>query len=282
MMNPSRQFRHLIFLLVLLSIVSFCLAERNMVMLLVAVPATALAWLLTEGPRSRPLPGWAVNLGALGVLTWLAFSVFGPDGERDGNMVLAAGHFTLWLQIVVLYRKKANREYGQLLVLTAVQMVAASVVNISLLYGVMLMLYCALALVTVLLFQLKTSIDRVEAANRAAAAVENTAEAPATVAGPGHRWQFRGITTLIGTMCVMIAMLVFIAMPRSPASASGGLGARASEQIDFTDTVQLNGSSSQKGSNRQVMVVRLMEDGQVVGGPEQSLLLRGAVARSLQ
>src|SRR5690606_3214903 len=102
-----------------------------------------LSWYVTEGPSGRPLPRWVMNIGALAAVGWLVFDLY-----RQQDVVLAMGHFTMWLQILLLYTQKSNREYGQLLVLSLLQMVGASVVSVSMLYGLLLAAYSVLALLT--------------------------------------------------------------------------------------------------------------------------------------
>ncbi len=279
-MDPIRQCHRLIFALVLLSIVSFCLAEQNVTMLLLAGFAAAVAWVLTESSRGRPLPGWMVNVGALGILAWLLFRVY----WRDDNMVFAAGHFTMWLQIIVLYRKKTNREFGQLLVLSVVQMMAASVVSYSLYYGLLLMAYCILALGEVLTLQLKASHDRVMQANGSAALCDEFAPAPQPIAGRRHRWHFRIAAVLIAMVCMAVSLVVFVAIPRRETSHRPRNSSLAgiAKKIGFTEKVSLNGGRLGEGSNKAVLNLRITEDGKPVGGSNQPLLVRGAALDEYQ
>ena len=46
--------------------------------------------------------------------------------QEIANPIVPLGHFTMWLQILMLYGKKTNREYGEIMVLSMMQMIGAS------------------------------------------------------------------------------------------------------------------------------------------------------------
>ena len=139
------------FALVMMGIVAFCMAEGNLSMLLIVGGFGALSWYVTEGPNGQPLSRRMINLASIGAVIWLLFDLY----WQTWHVIITMGHFMMWLQIILLYAHKSNREYGQLLVLSLMQMIGASVLSVSMVYGAMLVGYCALAVVTLLLFQLK-------------------------------------------------------------------------------------------------------------------------------
>src|SRR5205814_5672294 len=78
--------------------------------------------------------------------------------------ILAIGQFLVLLQIVKLFEIRANRDYAQLLVLSLLLIVAASINTASLIFGIVLLVYLFLALYCCLLFHLKIETDHAKAA----------------------------------------------------------------------------------------------------------------------
>ncbi len=270
-MTPDPLFRRLVFAQVLFGIIAFCMAEPggNPALLLVAGTLAALSWYVVEGPSGKPLPQWMIHMGAFAAVGWLVF-----DLRREADqVVLAMGHFTMWLQIVQLYGQKTNREYALLLVLSLLQVVGASMISVSMLFGVILIAYCALALFTVLLFQLKMTADRVREWNRTATPRRKHTPRPKPVFGRGHRWQFRMTAVTIGLVCALVASVTFVLMPRRPARMGAGGLPFSPAQVGLSQTVRLD-SAPQVGNPTPVMNVSVARGGQPVGGDGAGWLMR--------
>lgn len=270
-------FRRFVFAQVLLGIVAFCIAEPNPGMLLVAGAIGVLAWYVTEGPSGRPLPRWVINLASLVAVGWLLLDL----KWQNWQVVIAMGHFTMWLQIILLYAHKSNREYAQLLVLSLMQMVGASLLSVSMLYGVMLAVYCVIALITILLFHLKSTSDRVWEANRAAAPRRSKVMRPEPVVGRGYRWHFRFTSIAVGLVCVATAVAVFVVMPRTGDGRMAGDLANnpiTSPQAGFSQQVDLKSAPLSEGSKQPVLNMTVSLAGEPLPqDPEgRSFLLRGA------
>ena len=78
----------------------------------------------------------------------------------SGNTpVLMIGEFLMLLQIVKLWEQRGNRDYGQLLVLSLLLMVAAAISTANIVFGLMLVVYLFLSLYCCLLFHLKVETD---------------------------------------------------------------------------------------------------------------------------
>ncbi len=268
-------FRRLVFVQVLLGIVAFCIAEQNPGMLLVAGALGALSWYVVEGPTGKPLPQWIIIPGAIGSVAWLLLDLY----WQKGQVILAMGHFTMWLQILLLYARKSNREYGEILVLSLMQMIGASVLNTSLVYGLFLSIYAVLALFTLLLFHLKITSDEVLEQNQKAAPEDLVLPRPKAVVGPRHRWHFRSLALVIGVWCALIGSVVFLLIPRSGEShLNPGLSNPYSRnrQAGFSEEVTLDGAPLSTGSREAVLYVHLVRQGLPVVDPQYSFLLRGA------
>ncbi len=274
-MNLVFLFRRLVFAQVLLGIVSFCMAERNPAMLLVAGAVGALAWYVVEGPTGRPLPRWVINLGSVTAVAWLLFDLY----WQRGDVIVAMGHFTMWLQIVLLYAHKSSRDYAQILVLSMLQMTGASVLSVSMLFGLMLAAYCVLSLFTVLLFQIKLTSDVVLDANRASAPLGIEVDRPSPVFGRRWRWHFRATALSIGFACAVIGALVFITLPRTSRfqnTTTPLAPALAHKQTGFSPQVQLSGVPPAPGSREPILNLTLRQNGKNIGSETQSVRLRGA------
>jgi transglutaminase-like putative cysteine protease len=278
-------FRRLVFAQVLLGIVAFCMAEQNAAMLLMAGALGALSWYVVEGPTGRPLPRWLTNgVGAMAAVAWLLIDLFvmqsgDPTQVSQRNIILAMGHFTMWLQVLMLYSRKSNRDYAMLLVLSLLQMIGASVVSEALLYAVLLGAYCLLALVTVLLFQLKATSDTVMELNQAAAPAGQTVARPKAVVTRGHRWQFRLTAAGLALSCTAVATAVFLFVPRQPASADQPELLQSSHrpEIGFQPIVTLGNPPPIPGSRDPVLSLQIRDaEGEPVA-PVRPWLLRGAV-----
>ena len=270
-------FRRLVFAQVLLGIVAFCMAEPNPGMLLIAGALGALSWYVVEGPTGKPLPQWIILPGAVAAVGWLLVDLWWQHGQIIGAM----GHFTMWLQILLLYAKKTNREYGEILVLSLMQMIGASVLTVSMIFGVLLAAYCVLALFTLLLFHLKATSDLVLDANRISAPAHMDLPRPKAVVCRGHKWQFRGVAMVIGAGCCFVAVFVFLAIPRTGQSQLNpnlGQGYGQSNGAGFNTTITLDGKPINSGPLTPALYVKLTENGESVhnSDPDFSFLLRVA------
>jgi hypothetical protein len=268
-------FRRLVFAQVLLGIVAFCMAEPNPGMLLIAGAMGALSWYVVEGPTGKPVPQWIILPGAVAAVGWLLFDLWWQHGQIIGAM----GHFTMWLQILLLYAKKTNREYGEILVLSLMQMIGASVLTVSMIFGVLLAAYCVLALFTLLLFHLKATSDLVLEANRIAAPARIDLPRPKAVVCRGHKWQFRAVAMGIGGGCCFVALFVFVVIPRSGQSQLNpnlGQGYGQSNGSGFNTSITLDGKPINAGPLTPSLYIKLSKDGIAVQDPNLEFLLRGA------
>lgn len=270
-MNLVLEFRKLVFVQVLLGIVAFCMAARSPELLLLAGALTALSWYVVEGPTGRPLPQWCIMLGALGAMGWLITNMF---RQEISNPIVPLGHFTMWLQILMLYGRKTNREYGEIMVLSMMQMIGASAMSVTLMYGVVLAVYCLVALFAVLRFHLKITNDTVNEANRAAAPRPDRVPLPRPVLGANHQWHFRGMALGVGAASAGIAVLVFLSMPRDD-SASKNPSLITPPRVGWSSRIVYDGNNNTVEDNQPVMYL-YVKDAKPSNGPMPSYLLRGA------
>jgi len=274
-MNVDKQFRKLVFAQVLLGIVAFCIAERNVGLMLIAGSLTVLSRYVTEGPSNWHMPRWLLNLLALAAVAWLLMEMM----MRRSHVIVAMGHFTMWLQILQLFAPRTNRDYGQILVLSLMLMIGASILTVSMVYGMLLAVYCVLGLWTVLWFQLKTTSDHViAAAKRAGDALPAAAPVAQPVVGPRYRWHLRGMAVVIGCFCAVTSGVLFVVMPRAKENflTQRLAGVTGDSKPGFSNNVNLNVKPSTRGDKDPVLNMRVTLNGDAVGSDDMTFLLRGA------
>src|SRR5205823_3444143 len=79
------------------------------------------------------------------------------------QLILSVGQFLVLLHLVKLFEQRANRDYGQLIVLSLLLMIAAAISTASLVFGVLMTFYLFLSLYCCLLFHLKVETDTARA-----------------------------------------------------------------------------------------------------------------------
>ncbi|MEM1213420.1 MAG: DUF3488 and transglutaminase-like domain-containing protein [Planctomycetota bacterium] len=279
-MDVAQRFRRLAFVQVVLGVLSFCLAAEDPALLLLVGAIVVLSWYVTEGPAAWGLHRVWVNLAALVAVGWL-----GVELLRTPEAVLSAmGRFIMVLQVLILYMRKSNREYAQLLVLSLLQMAVASVLpgGESVVYGVLLGVYGLVGLLTVLLMHLKMSADEVEETRAAAVPVGVEPGTMAVSMGRGHGWHLRALAGVLALVCFSVGVLVFVATPRT---GQGMMGLEAQHgagetraRVGFTDEVRLGGPPINAGTGEAVLNVSITDpSGENVGGDGPAWLMRGAV-----
>ncbi len=272
-------FRRLVFIQVLLGILAFCMAEQNPEMLLISGALVALSWYVVEGPTGKPLPQSVIMTGAVIAVAWVMLDIF---YFHNTNLIIAIGHLTMWLQVLQLYGEKRNRDYALLLVLSLLQMVGASVLSYSVVFGVMLGVYGVLALGTVLLFQIKGTSDRILEARQSQAPQGVEVQRPKVVVGRGHRWHLRGMALAIGLACMATALVVFVLMPRTSRFSTPLEGADmshsiAGRQVGFSREIDLGVPAPLAGSKEPMLNLSVrLHDADIGSSDGQPWRLRGA------
>ncbi len=207
-MYDIRQFRPTLYLLLLMGVTGFALAAESPAMWIVATGGILLnAWLVKTGkfvPMSRILAN-LVTLAALAVVTI-------EVRAGDSTPILTIGNFIVLLHLVKLFEQRANRDYGQLLVLSLLLMVAAAISTASLLFGLLFIAYLFVSLHCCLLFHLKVEVDQARALYRQPADHVNPALLRQDIQDLPR--SMRRLTGLIALTGITMAVLVFIFFPR--------------------------------------------------------------------
>src|SRR5688572_9602403 len=159
-MYDIKQFRPALYLLLVMGMTGFALAAESAGLWILGIGAIIIhAWLIRSG-RFKPLPRLLANIITLAAL----FFAFVAVRASTSTPILTIGQFLVFLQLVKLYELRANRDYAQLLILSLLLMVAATISTASLAFATLLLLYLFGALYCCLLFHLKVENDRAVAA----------------------------------------------------------------------------------------------------------------------
>ncbi len=269
-MYDIRQFKPALYLLIALGFTGFALAAETPGLWLLSMTAITLNAWLVKTHRFTPIPHWLAN-----IITFVALLLMAaPLREDVTRAVLVIGEFLVALQIVKLYEQRGNRDLAQLLVLSLLLMVAASINTASLLFGVMLVGYLFLSLYCCLLFHLKVETDSAKAASGL----------PEDVVSPVRLRQdqrflsrsMRRLTFAVSSVAIAMAVLVFLFFPRGTgAGLLGPLQPRPSETLTgFSDSVSFQRIAEISQNSAEIAYVKLWKDGKLVRGTEP-LLLRG-------
>lgn len=275
-MNPTPLFRRLVYVLVMLGILAFSVAERDPAMLFVAGALTILSWFVVEGPNGKPLPGWMINIGALGITVWLARELWG----QPGALVIAMGHFVTGLQVVLLFGRKTSRDYSVILVLGLLQFIGASVLTETLIFGVLLMCYGVVGLIVLVLFHLHTVSEQVRETTLRVTERKGRilAPVPRPVFGRGCGSDLRTAIFAVGVMCLAVGVGVFVLVPRSaiirPNPYLGG--AISAESAGYSNLIRLGSAPQQPSSRDVVMHATFTVNGRPATPPHEGWYLRGA------
>jgi len=265
-MELIRGFPKLAYAQVILGMLAYGVAAENPAVALAAATLCMLSWFLVESADGRPLPRWMINLSVAVVTAWLFFSQIAQWQPLIYNL----GLYILFLQLCKLWERKANRDWTQLIVLSLMQMVCASIVSNRVIFAALLFAYLLLAMLTVMVLQLKLGHDR----------AADGAPRPPVVSGSGRacRRHFRRMFALCGLFCMLLGAAVFMAMPRGRGAGFLGSAEAASRRnvSGFNSQVQLTTNTRVNTSEAPVMNVRLTRDGQPYGASGHSFLLRGS------
>lgn len=271
-MYDIRQFKPALYTLLILGMTGFALASGSPGLWVMSVGAILLnAWLI-RAKLFKPLPRLVANLVTMLALGYVILLVM---SHQVATPILVVGQFLVLLQIVKLYEQRANRDYAQLLVLSLLLVVAASISTASLAFGLLLILYLFLSLYACLLFHLKVETDHA----KQAIGISEERINPATLRQDQRHLSrsMRRLTGFVSIVAVFMAVFVFLFFPRgSTGSLLGPLQFRPSQTLTgFTDQPLSFQQVARITQNPQIVAyVTVWKDDRPVEGTMQ-LLLRG-------
>jgi hypothetical protein len=269
-MYNINQFKPTLYILLLVGILGFALAAESPGVWVLGTGGILLnAWLVKTG-RFVPLPRLLANVITIGSMLFIAREAFVPNVTP----VMVIGKFLVLLQLIKIWEQRANRDYAQLLILSLLLMVAASINTASLIFGILLVVYLFLSLYCCLLFHLKVESDSA----RAAFAVPEDRMSPGTLR-QDERYltrSMRRLTAFVSAIAIATAVVIFLLFPRGAgAGMFGPMPFRPAQTLTgFSENVSFEQLAKITQSNEKVATVIVTRNGQRVSGAEP-LLLRG-------
>lgn len=269
-MYDIRQFKPTLYFLVLLGLTGFSMAAEVPALWMFSCSVLGInAWLIKTG-RFIPLPRWLAN----GVTLLAVAYVFQQISVGGGPPLMFVGQFLVLLQLVKLFEQRANRDYAQVIVLSLLLMVAASINTASLLFGIVMIFYLMVSLYCCLIFHLKVEADRA----KKALAIPEEKFSPATFR-QDQRYlgrSMRRLTGLVAFVSVGLAVFVFLFFPRGAGQGVlGQLQFRPSTALTgFNDRVSFDQINKIKQNDEVAAHVSVWKNERPIEGTE-TLLLRG-------
>lgn len=272
-----------------LSTVLLDMGQRDRVLApLVVLAALASVW-ITDVKRWFRLNRLIANLGGLAAVLLALRETLRFEGE---TRILTIGSLLVFLQVILLFQEKDERVYWQMIMLSLLQVVVATLFNQGVWFGFLLVLHTLVALSALLLLFMfrqwrshrpETELpptDPADATRRwpLATLQSGFSSAPAGSGRSGlGRELFRRLAWMaLGTLAM--TLLVFFTVPRLGESAWRGAITRQRHMIGFDDRVKLGALGSLVENREEVLRVQLLDESTGRTFPLRGeLYLRGAV-----
>lgn len=301
-MNLTARYHTWSHALVFLGILTYGIAEENLVHPLIAAPLIIAAQLLVVGPKGRTLPRWAINLALLA-------STFGMTinwADSLGETVSVLCSYLVWLQLIKLFEPRTTRDQGQQLLLSVMLVLGSCLTSVTAELGAVLLLYLPALVLTSMLFQVYAAEEHATVKSRPQSAAPS-ASAPSSRFDKALAWIFGigpaqetrlaspriphapsrrawgdliRVSALATIVMALLAPAVYIAMPRGLGEGIFGRWQPATSTnyvSGFRDHVQLGAQGILSDSPRVMLKLRVESRD---GGPTllgRTHRLRGAV-----
>lgn len=256
-MYDIRQFRPTFYLVMLLAFAAYGIALESPPHLAGGLLLLALHALLVFRGSTFQVPRRIAS--ALAILTG-AWSLL---GLVRGSMepLLAVSQWLFLLVLIILYSRRDNRAYGQMLVMSLVLMVAGAIYSASLFFAILLIAYLFLALFCCLLFHLKVET---EYATRAYSLSDRPPVEGALRHDQRHfSRSMRRLTALVSVIAIGSGVLVFVFFPRSKIAPALAMGspARREAMTGFSERMGFEQVARITQNDDLVAQVSMMENG---------------------
>ena len=230
------------------------LGQQSVFLPSIAILSAVASIVLTDSLGIFRLNRNLANIAALLAVTYSIVDV--TYGGRDNQSALiAVANLLVYLQIVLQFQEKSLRIYWSLAVLSLLQVVVASALNLSVSFGPLLVVYLLVALTSLSLLFIYRETERFHDGE----AEDEERAAP----GPPRRWPLAGVSTfwsgaagddlarpLLGkrlawhvvSTCLLTAVvtaLIFFGVPRSSDNSWRSAGASAVSVTGFSEEVSL-------------------------------------------
>jgi hypothetical protein len=259
--------RILIYAIVLIAVAAFAHAENNGGLLLGALTAAAVAWLLVDHGRGRPVPSLLMNIIVLGATAHFFYQVRFGDSE---DALINLGHFMIYIMLAKLFERKHARDITQILALALLVLVTGGIFATSGLFAGLTGLFVILSLYTLILFHIRTETQR--------AFTDRLLPSPAPINARGRLRAYRDVrrvTFACGLFLSTIGLAVFLLTPRSNGQPFLNWTPGATFESGYTSDVRLYQNGQLTLSDAVVMEVRLEQAGTNIGSEVYQPYFRG-------
>jgi transglutaminase-like putative cysteine protease len=258
----QRRLRLSVIAMMSLSLLAFSLQEGAAV-LVVVTTACAVGWWMNERGGGISMPRWTTNIL---LVAMLATAVLRGWMERDA---ISSFQWLLALVLIVkIWERRRAGDYGQILTVCIFLTIGATLSDVSLPLGLILLAQALLLPSAVMWYQLHAASERAPHSD-----AHMDSQTPARLRRSVRRWS---LTTV--TVGLTIAVGVFIFVPRGIGMGQFGEMASTSRVTGFRDSIDLNLGGVISESQAPVLELRV-SDGfeRPIGSDSRTWYLRGAV-----
>jgi len=258
LVTERRRVEQPLIVLVWLGIAAFSLADGNTFYFFAGTLCAGLNLAVASFAREVYLRRVFVNIGVLGATGVLLAELLGGRGD----LLSALGHYLILIQLCKLFERRGNRDYVQLLTMSLLLVVSATILCHALWFALLLVVHLILMCYTAMVFTLKRGLDEVAAGRLA---TESGPLAPQRVAWNVMRdWPARALRRRLGVVLIAVlatGVVMFLIVPRVRPIAGGVHDTvRGAGSSGYSDTVQLGDVKSVYLSQRMVMRVKFSGD----------------------
>ncbi len=199
--------------------------------------------------------------------TWFYLPLFIADMvSLSRSFVPATLHLILFIQILKIYQQKSQRDYIQLMLLSFLQVLAASSLTISSLFLVLFLIYVFLSLAALICFEVKCNVEALPISSASIARHEKSAPAGILWGEFEPKVQLRAVRSILKTAVVSLSLILifgtvlFFAIPRIGAGYFQRSIGRKLVLSGFSDRIRLGNIGAIQLDPAVVMRVRVQGD----------------------
>ena len=279
-MNVERLLQINIATLAALGTLLLGMGQRSVLLPVLSIVAAVTSVCVTDSLGKFQLNRTVANLAALLAVALSGRELFHGDSEYQ---LLAVANLLVYLQVILLFQQKNHRLYWQLIMLSLLQVVVASALNLGVEFGVLLVLYMFTALAALCLFFVHREMEQCGSATRVESIFhfrrsaepfgrERPQRWPLPTADPlrssgtykelSHAvlgWNLVRYVLSMGCTTLIFTVILFFAMPRFGNTVWQGAGGEHQPMVGFTQEVALNEMKKLLESPELVMRVNFGE-----------------------
>ena len=172
------------------------MGQQNLLLPVFMLLAVVTSVVVTDILGRFRLPRGIANLAAV-IAVGFSLTEFFFREDDTHRQLLAIAHLLICLQVVLLFQLKSDRIYWQLAVLSLLQVVVAAALNVGFEFGVVLVVFCVVALLALAVFFVHRTSSRFPDRTTDRSGMR-TARGPARDAGSQPRSKTSTFASLLG------------------------------------------------------------------------------------